>query len=108
MTERQWDTQDVVIRGDTACLDIWYPNQRDVKFVEIGLMCVRAADHIRISYDYSRDGWKIEQASRFSWNIDDDACDPDWQEVAFIKSWGRHETPEQESARLGLDEAGKQ
>ncbi|MNE46040.1 hypothetical protein D3C80_1403600 [compost metagenome] len=98
---QQNDTKDVVIRGDTAFLDLWYPEQREVKFVQLGLMAVRATDDIRISYDFDRDGWKIEQASRFSWNVDDEVCDPDWQEVAFIQSWGRAETPEQEAARLG-------
>lgn len=96
----QWDTKDVVVRGDTACLDIWYPEQRDVKFVEIGLMAVRATDSIRISYDFDRDGWKIEQASKFSWSCDDDLCDRDWQEVSFIQAWGRAETEEQEAERL--------
>ena len=35
------------------------------------------------------DGWKIEQASTFSWSADEKVCDPDWQEVAFIQAWGR-------------------
>lgn len=50
---------------------------------------VRAADPIRIAYDGSRDGWVIEQASKFSWDADDEVCDMDWQEVAFIKAWAR-------------------
>ena len=49
----------------------------------------RAADDIRISYDSDRDGWKIEQASIFEWEADDEICDPDWQEVAFIQAWAR-------------------
>lgn len=103
----QWDTKDVVIRGDTACLDIWYPEQREVKYVSVGLMAVRAADNIRISYDFDRDGWKIEQASRFGWNCADAVCDPDWQEVAFVQAWARQETPEQEEARIyGTPEDG--
>lgn len=106
MTDQQSDTKDINVIGDTACLDIWYPRIREIKYIQVGLIDVRAADDIRISYDFCRDGWKIEQASRFSWNIDDEACDPDWQEVAFIKSWGRQETPEQESARLGDDGGG--
>lgn len=97
----QNDTKDVVIRGDTACLDIWYPDQREVKFIEVGLMAVRATDSIRISYNFERNGWIIEQASRFGWNCDDDICDRDWQEVSFVGSWARAETDEQENERLG-------
>jgi hypothetical protein len=52
-------------------------------------MHVRAADDIRIHYDFERDGYVIEQASTFTWSIDDEECDPDWQEVAFIQAWAR-------------------
>ena len=57
--------------------------------VEIGMFHVRAADSIRISYESGRDGWVIEQASTFEWSVDDEVCDPDWQEVAFVKAWAR-------------------
>ena len=52
-------------------------------------MDVRAADNIRISYDYDRDGWVVEQSSIFEWDADDEECDEDWQEVAFVKAWER-------------------
>ena len=56
--------------------------------LEVGLMDVRAADPIQISYDFERDGWVIKQASTFSWAADDKTgCDPDWQEVAFVQAW---------------------
>ena len=97
----QWDVTDVCVNGDTASLELWYPGIRDVKFLKIGLMDVRAADDIRVSYDFERDGWKIEQASRFSWTCEDDACDPDWQEVAFVQAWARKETEVEEHRRLG-------
>lgn len=79
------------LRGDTLHIDLWYPRLPDAKVraVQLGLMDVRAADDIRISYDYERDGWKIEQASRFTWAEDDAQCNPDWQEVAFVEAWGR-------------------
>jgi len=72
-------------------IDLWYPDVEaaDVKMLTIGLMDVRASDDIRISYDKKRDGWKIEQASIFEWDFDDEICDPDWQEVAFIEAWKR-------------------
>ena len=52
------------------------------------MMDVRASDDIRVSYDFERDGWKIEQASRFSFEISE-PFNEDWQEVAFIQAWGR-------------------
>jgi hypothetical protein len=77
------------VRGDTAHIDLWYPRHNDVKYIRVNLMDVRAADDIRISYDFERDGYVIEQASVFEWECDDEICDPDWQEVAFIKAWQR-------------------
>jgi hypothetical protein len=76
--------------GDEVHIDLWYPRMDDQPtYVCVGLMDVRAADDIRISYDFDRDGWRIEQASTFKWPADDDVCDPDWQEVAFVQAWGR-------------------
>jgi hypothetical protein len=77
--------------GDTLNVEFWYPRNEDepIKFIEVGLTEVRAADNIRISYDFDRDGWKIEQASTFSWLGNDPVCDQDWQEVAFVQAWGR-------------------
>jgi hypothetical protein len=56
---------------------------------EIGLLHVRAADNIRVSYDFARDGWSIKQASTFSWPADSEVYDEDWQEVAFVKARAR-------------------
>ena len=81
---------------DELYIDLWYPDVPDTiirKFV-IGLIDVRAADRIRVSYDKARDGWRIEQASKFAWDADDKICDPDWQEVAFVKAWARDSSPE--------------
>ena len=76
--------------GDELHIDLWYPKgENEVKKFVIGLMDVRASDGIRVSYDYERDGWVIEQASTFQWEADDKVCDPDWQEVAFVQSWAR-------------------
>ena len=72
--------------GETAYVEFFYPRTPNhVKTIEIGLEDVRAADNIRVSYDFERDGWKIEQASR------DMVDDEDWQEVAFVHAWGRWE-----------------
>jgi len=82
---------DAIQYDDELHINMWYPDVPSTqirKFV-IGLIDVRAADSIRVSYDKKRDGWKIEQASTFTWDVDDDICDPDWQEVAFISAWQR-------------------
>lgn len=68
---------------------MWPRLEGHVKSFIIGLSDVRAADDIRVSYDFDRDGWKIEQASKFSWNADDPIRDPDWQEVGFVRAWSR-------------------
>ena len=76
--------------GDEGHLDFWYPRcEGEIEALVIGLSDVRAADDIRVSYDFDRDGWKIEQASCYEWAYDDKECDPDWQEVAFVKAWAR-------------------
>lgn len=76
--------------SETIAVDLEYPRcEGRPKFVRLGLVDVRAADDIRISYDFERDGWKIEQASTFEWDGGDEVCDPDWKEVAFVKAWGR-------------------
>jgi hypothetical protein len=70
-------------------VELWYPRHNEKPYIQIGLVDVRAADDIRISYDFDRDGWKIEQASTFEWEADDTVRDPDWAEVAFVQAWGR-------------------
>jgi hypothetical protein len=75
--------------GTAVHVDLWYPRIDPIKHIYVGLVDVRAADNIRISYDFERDGWVIEQASVFEWNDNDKVCDPDWQEVAFVQSWAR-------------------
>lgn len=71
-------------------VDLWYPrSDGQPAAVEVGLVDVRAADGLRISYDFDRNGWKVEQQSRFSWGEDDEVCDPGWEESAFIPAWGK-------------------
>jgi hypothetical protein len=80
--------------GDALHIQLWYPRNSAIDKIVLGLCDVRAADDIRISYDFDRDGWKIEQASIFEWDGDDPVCDPDWQEVAFVEAWGREKGDE--------------
>jgi hypothetical protein len=75
------------IIGDTAHLDLWYPTVNSIKAIQIGLMDVRAANSIRITYDHKRDGWVISMATVHQWDFNDPVCDPCFQEVAFIHAW---------------------
>ena len=79
-------------------VEIMYPNcgpeDERVDTVEVGLSDVRAADSIRVTYDYDRDGWSIKQASIFEWEADDTEADADWQEVAFVRAWARERPKE--------------
>lgn len=71
-------------------VELEYPrNPGSASHLVVELVDVRAADEIRISYDFERDGWVIEQASKFRWESGDNVCDPDWQEVAFVQAWAR-------------------
>lgn len=74
--------------GDTVHVDLWYPRAPgEAKAIQVGLCCVRAADDLRITYDFERDGWVIEQAQVFEWPADDFEQDPRWIEVAFVQAW---------------------
>jgi hypothetical protein len=82
-------------RGDTLCIELWYPRvDGNAKAIQVGLMDVRAADDIRIEYDFERDGWVIKQAQIFEWEADDNVCDPQWKEVAFIEAWASEKKAE--------------
>lgn len=75
-------------------IDWVYPEIYDKKkpnWLEINLIHTRATDGIRIKYDAGRDGWVIEQASVFHWDVNDSECDSNWQEVAFVKAWKREQ-----------------
>jgi hypothetical protein len=73
---------------DTISVYLEYPSRlRQPVFVKICLVDVRAADDIRISYDFERDGCKIEQAQFHEWEAGDAVCDPGWKETAFLPAW---------------------
>ena len=87
-----WDDAGNIVEslGAWPSIELFYPRSDGAaKYIEVGLMDVRAADGIRISYDFGRDGYIVEQASTFQWEVDDPVCDEDWQEVAFIQAWAR-------------------
>lgn len=90
-----WIRDDDVTGHRVVMVELSYPPREtepterpNPSVIEVGLMHVRAADNLRISYDFARDGWSIKQASTFSWSVDE-VEDEDWQEVAFVQAWGR-------------------
>lgn len=79
----------VTRRGDVITVSLWYPRQPEsAKIIEVDLVDVRAADAIRITYDFDRDGYAIFQAQRGEIDGNGGSLDPGWHEVAFI---GKHE-----------------
>lgn len=72
-----------------ASADLWYPRADGdgcTNAIDVHLMDVRAADDIRIQYDFDRDGYSITREK----TIDRGGameCTGEWIEVAFIPSW---------------------
>lgn len=101
----------IMRRDQTVAVTLLYPPRDEAdqphkpRYVEFDQESVRASDGIRIHYDYHRDGYVIEQASRFAWAGDDAVRDPDWQEVAFVRTWSRAETDEEAMARISKKSA---
>jgi hypothetical protein len=84
----------VVRRGDTITVALWYPGcEGHARHVEVELVCVRAADSIRIHYDYDRDGYVVEQPKRTEVFVKSDGKidtyeeREEWIEMAFLKAW---------------------
>jgi hypothetical protein len=97
--QRQVEVENVrlVVRNDPkekfAQVDICYPRSNQVIGVEVGIECVRAADAIRIHYDFERDGYVIQQARIVR---HDDHDEEVWQEVYFAQAWALGDPDEAE------------
>lgn len=75
----------VEVDAESALFEFLYPMcEGHPKHIFINQESVRASDGIRVSYDYDRDGWKIEQPV---WT-DEDRMGETYVEVAFVQSWG--------------------
>lgn len=74
--------------GESALVEFMYPDMDQEKQaqVEIGLEHVRAADSIKVTYDFERDGWVIWQASKFRF-YEGEPKDEKWREAAFCQAW---------------------
>ena len=108
MNKFEVDDKPTESRREIPGIDLWYPRlDGNAKALEIGLLDVRAADSLQVSYDFDRDGWSIKQASRFMWHSDDHECDSDWQEVAFVPAWGREESEAEAHQRIATFECVK-
>lgn len=69
------------VLDDTLFVSLWYPRAKNnPNHVEVELIDVRAANSIRIRYDFDRDGWQIEQERNDPAGEHTD----DWHEVAFV------------------------
>jgi hypothetical protein len=57
--------------------------------VEIDLMDVRASDGLRVSYDFERDGWSIQQPRSVMRETGPNRAEQitTWHEVYFAPSW---------------------
>jgi hypothetical protein len=83
--------------GDDLCVDLEYPrNPGQAKAVVVGLCDVRAADSVRVSFDFDRNGWVVQQAKRQSgdYGAPVEAYDPQWTEVGFFEAWALNEDPD--------------
>lgn len=72
---------------------LWYPRSNvaprkstEPQAIEINLIDVRAADTIRVTYDYERDGYVVSmKPTRDLGGAMEEIGD--WQEVAFVDAW---------------------
>jgi hypothetical protein len=64
-------------------VEICYPRNDPPRYtvVEVGLSDVRAADAVRITYDFERDGWSILQG------VWADGLITEWKEIHFARAW---------------------
>ncbi|MCK2055278.1 hypothetical protein [Methylobacterium sp. 37f] len=81
---------DVEVYGDVLNVNLTYPNITidGCRHVHVNQESVRASDGIRLSYDYDRDGWSIQQ--QVCVDLGDRIYTPnpdEWVEVSFVQSW---------------------
>jgi len=78
--------------GNEVHVDLVYPSYTPDEaperchYVVVNQESVRASDGVRLSYDYGRDGWVIEQP-----HVNEETGDERWVETAFVQSWAQDE-----------------
>lgn len=78
---------EAIRRGDTVHIDLWYPRtEASARFLHIGLVDVRSAGDLRISFDFERNEWIIEQqlATDTGTGIIEEHG---WRETAALPAW---------------------
>lgn len=73
---------DESFESNVAHVEISYPTHNAIDTIELGLTDVRAVHDIRITFDYSRDGWSI-LVPKMEYDEFDD-LDMIWVEKSFI------------------------
>lgn len=82
--------------GDTIHVDLWYPTVgADCRAVEVHLMCVRAANSLRVRFDHDRNGYVLEMEDILAHESHPNACSqlntPSYSEVGFVAAWEKGE-----------------
>jgi len=86
---------DIARYDQTLSINVTYPgwsegdSPESVRFIKVNQESVRASDGIRLSYDYQRDGWSIQQPKSREVEVSDGVFEfqQDWIETAFVQSW---------------------
>lgn len=81
---------DQIVKPEDIQVELEHPRSEDrPEGVRIDLSDVRASDGIRVSYDFERDGWSIQQPkTTHPWiNGNTYGLHEEWIETAFVQSW---------------------
>ncbi len=80
------DIQTIEYDDQHIMVDLCYPPYDKHVGIEVGLCAVRAADSIRIRFNYDNDGWDILQQV---YDNNDGWTNPTgrWIQVAFVEAW---------------------
>lgn len=81
-------------------VSLYYPRNSPINTVELDLVEVRAADQVRVHYDFERNGWVMSQPRQYYVPIEDESFDleVEWIESAFCPAW-QYELTEDEKER---------
>lgn len=79
---------EAIKNGDTVSIELWYPRTGfgTAKYMKVGLVDVRSAGDLRISFDFDRNEWIIEQqlATDTGTGIIEEHG---WRETASLPAW---------------------
>lgn len=126
MERHNVDTMNVM-GVEEISVDLWYPRVEErYKTINISLMDVRAANDIKVSYDFDRDGWVITSDLTDPRSVDE-YTQEEWdaipevegepgvkdlvskirQEVAFIPAWPqRKDYPDEDNTETDHQPSG--